>query len=186
MEQISKAKILENLLICTNEDDIVYQISSAHSLLENEDVVIQNFAADSVIRFLLDVDNAVFSHTAKFGQHLLKQTWKRLIKFYKTYHLSISSEKANELISVLNCRSIYYVNLLSVILNTTTIFDSSNKEQHSKVIEVFFQLHSLVFYCQRISASLAYFRSIIDTKNTQLSIEILLSLRGFIALTQTG
>lgn len=184
---MSRAKLLENLATSINEEEVVSLISSAHSLLDNEAIDIQNFSADSAIKFLLDVDKAVLgSHATKYGQHFLKQTWKRLIKFYKSYHELISSEKADVLISALNCRSLHYVNLLSIILDTATIFDSSNKDQHAKMSELFFQLHSLVFYCQRISASLAYFRSIIDKKNVQVSVEILLSLRGFIALIKTG
>jgi hypothetical protein len=184
---ISRAKILENLATSDNEEEVVSLISSALSLLDNEAIDIQNFSADSAVKFLLDVDNAVLlSHATEYGQHFLKQTWKRLIKFYKAYHESITSEKADVLITVMNSRSLHYVNLLSVILDTNTIFDSSNKDQHSKMSELFFQLHSLVFYCQRISATLAYFRSIIDKKNVQVSVEILLSLRGFIALIKTG
>jgi hypothetical protein len=188
MEQpFSRAKILENLVTSVNEEEIVSLISSAHFLLDNEAISVHSFSADSAAKFLLDVDNAVLSHATKYGQHSLKQTWKRLIKFYKSYHESIPPDIASALMSVLNCRSIHYVNLLSVILNSLTKFDScSNKDQHSKVNEFFFQLHSLVFYCQRISASLSYFKSVIDKENAQVSVEILLSLRGFIEIIQTA
>jgi hypothetical protein len=106
----------------------------------------------------------------------------------KSYHGFISYDKVQSLMEILNDRALYIINRLCNCNNNNNNNENNNENENENENEShqllqtnkIDDLYSLAFYCQRISASLAYFSSILSSPVIKTSTEMLLVLRGFL------
>lgn len=173
---------LSHLSRYETRDEVIRFISSSLSSIDT-DCALHNTSSkiNESVDFLLEVDAIVGTMIAKFDVLLLQQTWKRLIAFFKSYHMLITSERVDRITKVLNSRACYFINALCSqnLTEKNNVF--SKEAQQQNYISMVSNLQSLTFYCQRISASMAYFSMNFEQESFQISMEILFFFRGFLS-----
>ena len=184
MEKLVSSSTLDDLQRCKTQDELVKSVSSVLQYLESACAANPvSSEIESAICYLIEVDVIIDSLTVSYDPHILLHSWKRLIAFYKSYSHLISSTQANLIIKILNLRSIYHIRSLCSWHNAScSINDSSEHLQKDSFM--LSNLQPLIFYSQRISASMAYFSSIIKDEILQSSVETIFYLRGFLSILQ--
>lgn len=176
------SSILGDLRICQDRQQVTKVISTLHTLLDEyciEETC--SLRINAAIDLLLDADRILVSMNVSLDPQVLMLVWKRLIAFFKSFHGFISTETASLLILGLNSRALHFVNLLCLEEKTKESELLNQNARDKKNAYLLSHLHFLAFYCQRISASMAYFSSDITGGIFQVSMEILLCLRGFLS-----
>lgn len=174
--------LLSDLSRLKTREEVIRFISSSLTSIDT-DCALHNtsFKIKESTDFLLEADAIIGTMTTKFDVQLLQQTWKRLIAFYKSYHSLITSEQVDRITNVLHRRACYFVNALCAqnVAEKNIIF--SQEAQQRNYSSMVSNLQSLSFYCQRISASMAYFSNNFEHDAFQMSIDILFFFRGFLS-----
>ena len=175
-------RVLDDLRICSDRQRVTMVISTLHKLLD-EDCAEQNCASttNAAIDILLDADQILFSMEVSHDPQVLMLVWKRLIAFFKSFHQFVSSDRPTSLVAILNSRALHFINKLCLEEKAKESESLNQEARDNKNGYLLSHLHFLAFYCQRISASMAYFPSDIPQSSFKTSTEILLSLRGFLS-----
>ena len=184
MEKLLLSSVVADLRRCKTQDELVKSISSVLQHLESACAANPvRSEIKSAIFFLVEVDVMIDSLTVTFDPHILLHSWKRLISFFKSYSHLVSSMQANLLLKVLNHRSRYHIRSLCSWHNTCSSINdpSEHLQNHAFMLS---NLQPLIFYSQRISASMAYFSSVIEDAISQSSMENMFYLRGFLSILQ--
>lgn len=174
--------LLSDLSRFKTREEVIRFISSSLTSIDT-DCALHNTSSKikESTNFLLEADAIMGAMTTKFDVQLLQQTWKRLIAFYKSYHLLITSEQVDRITKVLHRRACYFINALCAqnVAEKNMIF--SQEAQQRNYSSMVSNLQSLSFYCQRISASMAYFSNNFEHDALQMSMDILFFFRGFLS-----
>jgi hypothetical protein len=173
---------LSDLSKFKTRDEVIRFVSSSLSAIDTDCALHSTpFKINESIVFLLEADAIMATMSTKFDVQLLQQTWKRLIAFFKSYHMLITSEQVDRITKVLNSRACYFVNALctqNVAERNSAFSQEAQQQNYTSMVS---NLQSLSFYCQRISASMAYFSMNFGQEAYQTSMEILFFYRGFLS-----
>ena len=181
-DYVHYGRVLDDLRICQDRQHVTKVISTLHTLLD-EDCVENNCASttNAAIDILLDADQILLSMKVSCDPQVLMLVWKRLIAFFKSFHGFILSDRSTSLVATLNSRALHFINKLCLEEKAKESELQNQEARDNKYGYLLSHLHFLAFYCQRISASMAYFPSHIPQSSFKTSTEILLCLRGFLS-----
>ena len=182
MENSPSSSLSSDLSRLKTRDEVIRFISSSLSSID-ADCALHNspLKIDESIDLLLRIDATVATMTAELDVQILQQTWRRLIAFFKSYHMFITSAQVDRVSKVLNIRACYFVNVLCIEGAAEKSCTFSREKQQQNYTSMVLNLQSLSFYCQRISASMAYFSMQYDEDSYQISMEILFFFRGYLS-----
>ena len=179
MKPFRQLSDLSDLLQCESKIEAIEFISSMHSFLDEDcRLNASSSTVESAVDTLIEAERTMSSLKFCLADPQIWQiTWKRLIAFYKSFHQLISAERACLLATALTSKA----RIIVLMLNSAICSEDAlklKKEDTSWCKRVYLNLQSLGFYCQRISATLSYFYTSLAPETVQLSMEILLYLRG--------
>ena len=137
----------------------------------------------SAVDILISLDANVAKIDSRYSTCTSHLPWKRLLAFYKFYHPLINTITANSIASILNIRAIHAARKLAILLNHMCSSTIDNTISDNDVTGfIISNLHSLIFFCQRISATYSYFQFVLTISNKEDALCILNFTGGFITL----